>query len=207
MNQKKIHWIWVLILCLVPVSCVQLKQPSPNIDYYTLEYESPELKGLDPLHAVIRVLRFSVAPPYDTYNIIYRDGDFVRKADHYHKWRANPGDLVSYFFARDLIHAGLFDAVLPYESKIPSSYLLEGSVDEFFEWDTATSWMAALTVTITLMAENDPDISRRVLFQKTYRKKETCKQKTPQSLAEAMSKAMALISGEMSHDIYRKIAP
>ena len=207
MNQKMIHWILVLVLCLALVSCVQLKQPSPNIEYYTLEYESPELKGLDPLHAVIRVLRFSVAPPYDTYHMIYRNGDFVRKADPYHKWRANPGDLVSYFFARDLIHAGLFDAVLPYESKIPSSYLLEGLVDEFFEWDSDASWMAVLTVTITLVAENEPNVSRRVLFQKTYRKKEPCKQKTPRSLAEAMSEAMALVSAEMSHDIYRKIAP
>jgi len=207
MNRIKTLRLLSPILCLLFVSCMNIKQPRNKIDYYTLEYEAPMPQDLTPVNEVIRVFRFDVAPTYNTNQLVYRDQAYMREAYHYHKWRANPGDLVSYYLGRDLKRSGLFKAVLPYDSKIPSSCLLEGTVDEFCEWDTAHSWMAALTVTITLMAENEPDISRRVLLQKTYRTREPCEQKNPRFLAEAMSRAMARISGEIIHDIHGRLAP
>jgi len=98
--------------------------------------------------------------------------------------------------------SALFKAVLPHESRIPSTYMVEGSVDEFFEWDMEENWKAILSVSITLMAENEPDISKRILFQKSYRGSEVCKQENPRSLAEAMSKAMEDVSGKIIRDIY-----
>lgn len=207
MNRIKTLRLLSPILFLLIVSCMNFKQPGNKIDYYTLEYEALMPKDLTPVSEVIRVFRFTVAPTYNTNQLVYRDQAFKRETYHYHKWRASPGDLVSYYLARDLKQSGLFKAVLPYDSKIPSTCLLEGTVDDFYEWDTAQSWMAVLTVTITLMAENEPDVSRKVLLQKTYRTRETCEQKNPRFLAEAMSRAMAKISGEIMHDIQRRLAP
>jgi hypothetical protein len=75
-------------------------------------------------------------------------------------------------------------------------------VDEFFEWDTAKEWKAVLSLAITLMAHNEPDISKRVLFQRAYRTVKPCKEKHPSALARAMSLAMKEISGEILEDIY-----
>ena len=192
----------ICILSLFPCSCISLKQPSNKVLYYILEYDPPVKHKGDSLSCPIKIERFSVAPVYDTTQIIYRVEQFSRDAYVYHKWRANPGDLVTYFLSRDMKQSGLLKAVLPHDSRIPSSYMLEGSVDEFFEWEMEEAWKAVLALSITLMSENEPDISKRILFQKTYRAGEECKQKNPRALAEAMSRAMAKVSGEIIKDVY-----
>ena len=185
--------------------CVKAKHPGHQIEYYTLEYEPPSSTDLEPLPYVVRIERFGVAPNYNTSRIIYREGSFRRKAYIYKRWRSNPGELVTYFLRRDIKDSGLFRAALPHDSRFPSSFVIEGSVDEFFEWDTTTVWTAVLTLSITLMAEAEPDISKRILLQKTYQVKEACRSKNPAALAEAMSRAMARVSGEIIKDLYARI--
>ena len=192
----------MLGFALILGACVPSSKPQNKIEFYTLEYSLSPQAGLEPFPFAIRIERFSVAPMYNTTRIIYRDSSFKRSAYVLHKWRSNPGNLVTYFLSRDIQQSGLFKAVIPYDSGFPSSYVLEGSVDEFFEWDTVKEWKAVLALAITLMAHNEPDISKRVLFQKAYRIEKPCKEKHPSALARAMSQAMKEISGEIVRDIY-----
>jgi len=196
--------ISILLLGLTVLfgGCLNLEQPREKIAFYTLEYDPPQMADLEPLRLVIRMERFSIAPTYNTNLIIYRDSSFKRDSYVYHKWRTDPGALVSHFLSRDIRQSGLFKAVLHRESRFSSSYMLEGSVDEFFEWDLEETWNAVLSVSITLMAENEPDVSKRIIFQKTYSSRKACKQKNPQALAEAMSWAMAEVSKSIIKDIY-----
>jgi len=205
MGWDKRVWILCVVICLLPGGCLNLKKPRHPIEYYTLEYDPPKSQKVDPLAVVIRVARFGVAPMYNTNRMIYRDESFKRNAYTYHKWRANPGDLVSYFLSRDLKQSGLFKGALSHDSGAEASCLLEGTVDEFFEWNEAGAWEAVLSVTVTLMIENEPDISKRILFQKAYHAREPSSQKNPQALAEAMSKAFSKISGEVAGDIYEHL--
>ena len=183
-------------------SCMSFNNPSNKIDFYTLEYDPPKINGLQPLPSVIRTERFSVAPIYNTNRIIYRDKSFQRESYVYYRWRANPGDLVTYFLGRDITDSGLFKAVLPYDSRFPFAYMLTGSVDEFLEWDMKQSWEAVLALSITLIDEREPDISKRIIFQKTYRAQEPCQRKNPHALAVAMSQAMSRVSEEIIKDTY-----
>jgi hypothetical protein len=82
---------------------------------------------------------------------------------------------------------------------------LEGSVEEFFEWETEEVWKAVLAVSLTLLAEGEPDISKKVLFQKTLSSSKACKQKNPVGFAEAMSEAMAEVSRETIKIIYHHL--
>jgi ABC-type uncharacterized transport system auxiliary subunit len=134
--------------------------------------------------------------------MVFRDSSFKRNAYVYHQWRANPADLVGHFLYRDIRQSGLCKAIMSHSSSFPASYVLDGTVDEFFEWDMDGKWKAILSLGITLMAENEPDISKRILFQKGYHAKETCQRKNPQALAEAMSRAMEKLSGKIMQDIY-----
>ena len=177
-----------------------------RIDYYSLDYDPPGPAGLSPLGAVVGVQRFQVAPLYNTNRIIYRDKQFKRNAYNYHKWRANPGDLVSYFLARDLAESAMFKAVFTLDKKLPVSHTLEGRVDEFFEFDRDNLWEAVLSVSVTLIKEKEPDISKRILMQKKYRVRKPCRQKNPQALAEAMSLAMAAVSKNIKDDLYLLLA-
>ena len=191
-----------LVLAFFLGGCFNLKQPRKETDFYTLEYNPPAVSDLKPLPFVIRIEPFSVAPVYNTDQIIYRDRSFTRNAYAYHKWRTNPGHLIVSLLRRDIKKSGLFKAVLSPESRFPSSHMLEGSLDEFFEWDREDNWEAVLSLSVALMAENEPAAGKKILFQKTYSIKETCRQKNPQSLAEAMSRAMKKISRAIIKDIY-----
>lgn len=183
-------------------ACVSLKQPVNKIEYYTLEYPSPQIKTLHPLPYVIRMDRFTVAPPYNTSQIIYRDQSFKRNAYVYYRWQTNPGATVTTLLKRDIKNSGLFKAVLNPGSRFSSQYMIEGTVDEFFEWDTKNAWKAILTVSIILTEKNKNDIKNSILYQKTYRKAEICQQKKPKAVAEAMSQALSKISEEMIIDVY-----
>jgi ABC-type uncharacterized transport system auxiliary subunit len=194
-----------MLFTLSMTACATLRQPSERTDFYTLEYASPKVENLKPIPATIRVERFTVAPMYNSNQIIYRDMSFKRDAYTYQEWRANPGDLVTYFLARDLRESGLFEAVSPYGIQMEAQYVLEGSVDEFFEWDTDKAWKAVLALSTTLMVDNEPDISKRIIFQKTFRSTRPCRQKNPMGVAEAMSEAMSAISEQIVRTVYEAL--
>lgn len=199
----------VMALFLVPalIGCVAVKQsPPPAIDYYTLEYEPPKLSRPHPLRAVIRVERFQVSPYYSSPNIMFQDKTFRKEAYHYQKWRANPADMVTYFLARDLRESGLFSGVFVLSSKFPASHVIDGTLDEFYQDARGDFWEAVVSFNITLMKEYEPDISRRVLYQKRYHIRKRCELKNPRSLAEAMSLAMLELSKQAGSDVYRSIS-
>lgn len=194
----------LLVLCLFCVlsSCLDFKQERMKIDYYTLEYDPPGIGSHELLPAVVRIEPFRVAPLYDTNRMIYREGLFKRDAYVYHRWRVNPGDLITYYLRRDLRESGIFKGVLPQESRSPSTHVVEGSVEEFYERDQETDGEAVLNITITLMKSQEPDISKRIVFQRTYGSTKALGQRSPQALAVAMSQSMAAVSKEIIRDIF-----
>lgn len=195
--------ILVIMAGFLLLGCsMSLKQPVAKIETYTLEYDSPVIQGMGSLPYVIAVDRFSVAPLYDTVRMVYRDRAFKRDAYAYHQWRVNPGDLVTFFLSRDLKNSGLFRAVLSDKSRLKPSFVLEGSVDEWVEWEKEEDWNAVLTLGITLIAADEPDTAKRILFQKSYGATEPCERKTPRAYAESMSVAMSRVSERIILDIH-----
>lgn len=206
MIRHQIILILFLGLSLTLTACLNLRQPRNEIAYYTLEYDPPVVAARRPLPYVIRVNPFAVSPVYNSNRIIYRDKSFKRQAYAYYKWRANPAELITYFLRRDLEKCGLFKAVLPHDSSFPPAYLLEGTVQEFLETDKENSWEAVLSVSIALMDETEPDISQKILFQKSYQSNQRCQEKNPQALASAMSLAMSQVSSDVINDTYNVLA-
>jgi len=197
----------LIFLALAMGGCVDtLKQPNPRIHYYTLEYAvQPPDESLRTVPAVIRLERFSAAPAYNSNKIIYREQEFTQSAYVYHRWRATPADLATYFLDRDIRDSGLFAAVFPPGRSEPHTHVLQGVVDEFLEWDRETGWEAHLALNITLLAADEPDISQRVVFQKQFAATRKCAQKDPQALAQAMSEAMAQVSLDIRNAVYTEL--
>jgi ABC-type uncharacterized transport system auxiliary subunit len=194
-------------LVLLLVGCIgPARNPVHKIDYYTLEYAAPVADSRATLPVILGVQRFQTAPEYRGNQIVYRDRHYNRNAYAYHKWRAHPGELVSFFLARDLQSSGRFRAVFSPEQNQTATHLIEGAVEEFFEYDDDQAWRAMLSVSITLLKENEPNITRRVVFQKQYRLSKPCQRKNPQALAAAMSQAMAELSPMILNDVYRFLA-
>lgn len=196
------YLFWMGLILLLTLSCaIPQKKPARRIDYYTLEYPPPETQTTASVPAALAVRHFQIAPAYNTNKIVYREKEFVRNTYHYHKWRANPAELVAYFLARDLQHSAAFQAVFTPDQSQPVTHFLEGTVDDFFEYDLAQTWEAVLSVSVTLLKAKEPDISKRILLQRHYSVRKPCQRKNPQALASAMSEAMAELSQRIRNDI------
>ncbi|MBA3035468.1 MAG: hypothetical protein FP814_03140 [Desulfobacterium sp.] len=174
-------------------------------DFYTLEYDPPKLEGLNTLPFIIKVERFK-SPLYNSNKISYRKNDFQTDEYPYHRWETDPARLVSYFLFRDIKNSALFKGVFTYEAGFPATHSVSGTVDEFFEDDRGKKWDAVLSIDIVLMAENEPDLSKKILFQKKYSIRKECAKKNPKALAEAMSKAMHELSGQIITDIHKSLS-
>ncbi|MCP4110604.1 MAG: hypothetical protein GY749_34625 [Desulfobacteraceae bacterium] len=203
MNIIKKIFILAIVLCIT--GCFSLTPKVKKISYYSLEYNPPKISVPARLPHVIRIERFQVSPLYDSNKIIFKENRFKRDAYFFHKWWANPGDIVSYFLARDMKQSEIFKAVFAFDRNLPSTHVIEGVVDEFFEQDETDVWKAVLSVSITLVKESEPDVSKRILLQKKYSAKELCIKKNPRALAEAMSKAMSKVSENVIGDIYNTL--
>ena len=204
MNQIWKSLIIVLLILTLP-GCIGTPSSTRKIEYYTLEYAPSSSEALNPLPLSLLIKRFRVDPLYNSTKIIYRDQKFKRDAYHYHKWRAHPGDLVTYLLARDMRSAGLFKAIFTANPTIPATHIVEGTVDEFFEKDGANAWEAVLTVGITLIVKDQTDISQSILLHNTYSATAICSQKNPRSLAAAMSRAMRRVSEMIVKDLYDRL--
>jgi len=201
---KKISLVLLIIISFL-YSCSSLNKVQYESRYYNLEYPSPRFSDLKPLPLVIKMEPFNTAPIYHTSRILYRDQSFNVKSYAYHQWRANPGNLVQHFLLRDLRASGLYKAILPYSSRSAAAYVLEGSLDEFLEWDGATGWEAVLSLSITLIKQGEKDVQKRIVMQNDYRTLEPCSRKNPLAVVEAMSRAMSRISEQIIRDLYASL--
>lgn len=199
---KPLKFIIITVIGIAIFSgCMKLKAGDRNISFYSLEYPPPKSEQVDPLPAVIRIERFRISPLYDSTKIIYREKAFKRDSYVYHKWWANPADLVGYFLARDFQHSGYFKAVFSPADNVHSTHILNGFVEEFFEEDDTDKWQAVLSLNILLLKEDEPDVNKRILMQKKYVLTESCIEKTPHALAKAMSIAMSKVSEQIIGDV------
>lgn len=179
--------------------------PPVMVNKYLFEYPSPTFKINPPLDEGIKVELFSVAQAYNSTAMVYRPNPYTREAYSYHRWRVSPGYLVTDFLVRDLRNSGLFKAVFSHESRGKSRFVVEGGVEEIEELDEADGWKAALALNITLLDTSEEEITKRVVFQKSYQSLEPLPEKTPQGLARAMSQAMERLSQEIVGEVYRAL--
>lgn len=189
-----------LVAALIIAGC---GKPPALINKYVLHYSPPVVAQLTPLDAGLQVKLFAVNEAINRTEMVYMENPYRTGAYWYNRWRANPGSLVTDYLTRDLRDSGLFQAVFPYDLSGPARFSLEGGVVEFQENDTPGFWHAALTLNLTLLDTDKDNIADRVMFQRRYETREPMLTKTPQGLAEAMSRAMQKLSQQIIDDVYR----
>jgi ABC-type uncharacterized transport system auxiliary subunit len=175
------------------------------VQQYLPEYSPPALAGLARANEVLRVEPFSTALAFAGTSMFYRPSPFELSSYSRERWRVMPGDMVTDFLLRDLRNAGIFTAILAYEDPGEGRYVVTGTVAEFLEVDGSNGPRARLSVDATLLDTTQREITKRVVFQKTYTIEEPMKDKSARALAESMSGAMKKFSGELIADIHRGI--
>ncbi|MCX5857385.1 MAG: ABC-type transport auxiliary lipoprotein family protein [Deltaproteobacteria bacterium] len=191
------------------MACTFGGKPSVMVEQYALEYPSPSIQNIVRIDQVIRIERFSVAKIFNNVNMIYRqkphsynDYEYHR---WYHRWRANPGDMVGDGLLRDLRATGIFKSVFSYRDMENPDLLLKGGVGEFYESDEKEGRKAMLSVNITLMDRTQKALAKQIIFQKNYRYEEPIPEETVQSFAQGMSRAVEKLSGQVMADVYEAV--
>lgn len=197
----KYHAVFLVLFILAGCG-----KPPTLVQKYLLEYPSPAVSGSGKIGEVIKVELFAVAQVYNTPAMIYQPHPYKSDAYQYHRWRVNPGNMVTDYLLRDLRNSGLFKAVLPSGSSGKSRFLLEGGVEEFQETDAPDGWKAALALNITLLDLSRQELPQRVVFQKNYRAVEPLTEQTPKGLAQGMSRAMEKLSAQIIAEVYQAAA-
>jgi ABC-type uncharacterized transport system auxiliary subunit len=171
------------------------------VHQYLLEYPEPLVSGA-PLDTALKVERFAVAQAYNTTAMVYQPGAFKQETYKYHRWRVTPGSLVTDYLARDLRQSGLFKAVFGHASGEKPRFVLEGGVEDFQEVDESQAWKASLALVVTLIDTTQEGTPQKVVFQKSYKAAEPMTARTPQGLAEAMSRALGQVSAQVIREVY-----
>ncbi len=190
----------LLVLCMLAPACMSPGQPAPRIDFYTLEYDVPVQKEA-PLPVILDIQRFGIAPDYSTLRMVFKEAPYKRQEYVYHRWHADPADLVTSFLRRDFTLSNSFLAVSGPETSLPPTHILSGNVIAFYEQDEADVWQAVLQLSITLFKADEPDVTKRVLFQKCYKNAVNCPAKNPSGVAQTMSQAMKTTSLQILSDV------
>ena len=193
-------FLWCLFL--FAAGCAAVFSPPVETEYYMPEYESPAVKKAPPVPGMLQVKLFSAAPPYRSSKMIYSEGKFTRQSYHYHKWRSEPADIVTYLLTRDIRNSALFGGVFFYDEEAFASHFVSGIVEDFYELDGPNDWKAVFSISVTLSEERDFGSVQKVCYQKTYKAVKTCRKKTPRALSEAMSGAISTVSKALILDIY-----
>jgi len=198
--------VYIMLVALLLPGCIGGGKPADMVEQYILEYNSPAFKDCSRIDEAFTVERFSVAQAFNTRSMVYRENPFNHNAYNYHRWRVNPGDMVTDFVLRDARNSGIFKAVFSYRDTNNTRFLLEGQVGEFLEVDEKEGRNAILILTASLLDLRQKEITTRVVFQKTYRSVEPIEQPTARGLAQGMSRAMRKVSESLIKDIYASIS-
>lgn len=207
MTRRVLKSLLLFISCpLILCACVGNSTAPNPIYYYTLNYESHVQNPIERLSYVLHINQFSTSPPFNTQNMVYSDKSLRRNSYTYHQWIASPGELLSYFLARDLDLSDGFTAALPADSPQSATHEIYGWIEEFIEIDHHNPWLASARIHITLTSGAEPDPSRRILMQKRYSQTTACSAKTPAAFAEAMSSCIAKIFESVVRDIHARLS-
>jgi len=195
-------WRLALLAALLVACLGGCGKPPMLVNQYILEYPAPLVGGKAKIPAAVKVELFSVAQAFNTNAMVYQPQPFQSQVYNYSRWRANPGNLVTDFLIRDLRESGHFKAVFGPDSGDKYRFKLEGGVAEFQELDASDGWQASLALTVTLLDTQQEELPQRVVFQKNYRVLSPLPEKTPQGLAQGMSRAMEQVSARIINDTY-----
>lgn len=204
---------WMLFGCL-PIwmaffaisGCAKLITPPRPIHSYTISYSSPKPTAGTPIPAVIRIGRFSAAPPFASDEMVFGSSDTQRGTYTFHKWQARPADLIASLMLRDFLESKCFAGVLPPAQRIGSTHSLDGIIESIYQKDENGRKSVVVGLAVTFISETETDPIKRIVFQKRYLEQEPLSMAEPRYFAEATSRAVSRLSETVRRDVARALS-
>jgi len=194
---------FLFLLIIVLTGCLGGSRPAAVIQYYHLEYAAPGFAGLAPRPETIRLERLTTNRAFESRAMVYRPEPFLFADYPSGRWWVMPADMVTDSLIRDFQGAGLFRSVATFRDTEDARFILEGNVEEFMEISEKGQALASLVIRIACVDTAKKENTERIVLRKTYAIREPLGNRTPDSLARAMSTAMEKLSKQMIADVYQ----
>jgi len=201
MIKKLMKYLLMVLVAFGLAACAMGGKPAVMVEQYALEYPPPSLQTQGRIDEVIRIDRFSVSQIFNNVKMVYRQKPSSYDDYTYRRWRANPGDMVGDELLRDLRATGIFKSVFSWRDIEQTRLALKGGVGDFYESDEKDGRKAILSVNITLMDTTQKELTKQIVFQRTYRYEEPIGEATVQGFARGMSRAVEKFSAQVIADV------
>jgi ABC-type uncharacterized transport system auxiliary subunit len=191
----------IFIVLVLLTGCFQRAKAPYVVDRFTFDYPSPAVSGITTIDGFIRIERFTVAHSFNGMAMVFKPRAYRFDSYLNSRWAVSPGDMTGDFLMRDLQKAALFKQIFSYQSDEPVRFILEGTIEEFFESDEGPVSNAIFVINITLLDRNEKELNGRLRFYKTYRYSKALDEKSPEGFVKGMSTNMALFSEQLIKDL------
>jgi len=201
MIYKHITKILLLTLLLFFCGCGSLiKQPSPIISYYQLDY-SPGVTKSAPVNKTILIKPFFISETYNRDSIMYSDDKYKCNYYPYKRWISSPQDPIMECFRRDFIKSKAFKGLIIPGQLLRPDFILSGAITEIQEKRGKEKSEGTVKINMTLLKPAFETNPEKIIFQKNYSKSIPCEIDNTESLVKALSQATKEISGEVLKDV------
>ncbi len=164
-----------LVVAALTLAGCSLARSIPNVRYYTLAITGQPSTTLG---APIHVATITGDQPYATERIAFRTSPYQLDYYTYHRWAADPRNLIR-TVARDYFERAGGASGVPFE--------LDANIRRLEELDEPSGWRGAVALDVRLARGG------RVVLERAYSETEPAESRRPEAVAAALSRALQRI--------------
>ncbi len=200
MNNKVITLCSLVIVLMLLSGCGS--RTAFNQRDFLLEVSRDRPQQKTSKDVILNVQNFSIDVAFSTKSFVYRKGQSEYETDFYNQFLIKPDDMITEKTRSWLSESGLFELVLEPGSYVEATHMLEGNIIALYgDFRDGSSPKASMKIRVFLVKLSD----RSIVFTNTYEAVSEFKDRTSESLIEALSVCLTDILSDLEKDLQKQL--